>query len=154
MFGAQRNVLVCAVKVASGRDMARIVWNSAGQETFTKTDGERKMIRKKDIQQINDKIDNITQLTLVKANAHDRLRDALKRVRINVNKAYATFDENTLRYAVKIDYSVPQTVLYIGDDGEAEYNDRFKAMNELGIIPIEDLNLVVAAIEKAKNINK
>lgn len=114
------------------------------------------MIRKKDIQQINNtvqeiesKVDILTAKTMWKAQEYDRLINALKCVKINVAKAYATFDENTMRSVVKIEYSVPQTVLYVSDDGETELNSRFKAMNDLKLIPIDNLEVVQQAIIKA-----
>lgn len=118
------------------------------------------MIRKKDIQQINntvqqieDKVDTLTSTTMWKAREYDKLVEALKSVSINVGKCYATFDENTMRYVVKIDYNVPQTVLYISDSGEAEFNTRFRAMNDLNLIPLNDLDAVKNAIDKAKKLN-
>lgn len=114
------------------------------------------MIRKKDIQQINNtvqeiesKVDILTAKTMWKAQEYDKLMNALKCVKINVAKAYATFDEESMRYVVKIDYNVPQTVLYIADDGETELNSRFKAMNDLKLIPLDDLGKVQEAINKA-----
>lgn len=112
------------------------------------------MIRKKDIQQINDKLDNFTSSIVRKANNYDKIMESLKSVIINVERAYATFDETSMRYVVKIDYSVPQSILYIGDDGEAELNTRFKAMNDLDLIPIDDLSRVVSAMLKANEENK
>lgn len=112
------------------------------------------MIRKKDFQQLNNKIDELTSTTMRKAREYDKLNEALKNITINVKKVYAAFDESTMRYVVKIDYNVPQSVLYIADDGEAEFNSRFKAMNDLRLIPLDDLDNVRNAIEKAIKLNK
>jgi hypothetical protein len=136
--------------------MAETVLNNIGQENFIEQAGGKKMIRKKDIQQINNtvqqiesKVDTLTSKTMWKAQEYDRLMNALKCVKINIAKAYATFDEESMRYVVKIDYNVPQAVLYIADDGETELNSRFKAMNDLKLIPLDDLAKVQDAINKA-----
>lgn len=112
------------------------------------------MIRKKDINGINSKLDSITGAMSKKAEAYDKEHKYLKDVKINIDKAYAFFDEKTLRYVVKIDYNVMPTTLYIDDDGEAIVNNRFRAMNELNLIPLEDLQKVSKAISNAAKLNK
>ena len=44
-------------------------------------------------------------------------------------------------------------MLYIEDDGEAALNERFRAMNELRLIPTNQLDQVQLAIERAKKLN-
>lgn len=111
------------------------------------------MIRKRDIQEIHNKLDTITDTTSRKALAYDREQEYLGEVQIRVEKAYASFDEKAMRYSVKIEYKVQPTVLYIDDDGEPTLNTRFRAMNKLNLIPLSDLDLIMEAVNKAKNLN-
>lgn len=107
------------------------------------------MVRKKDINEINSKLDAISGTILEKANKYDREHSYLSDVDIRVAKAYAFFDEKTFRYAVKIELSVAPITLYVEDNGECAFNPRLKAMNELGLIPISDLDIVSNAIAGA-----
>lgn len=111
------------------------------------------MIRKKDITEISSKIDALSGEVMSKANRYDREHGYLQDVDIRVEKAFAFFDESTLRHAVKIEFRVNPIVLYIEDNGECTFNPRLKAMNELGLIPISDLDIVSNAIAKAKREN-
>lgn len=111
------------------------------------------MIRKKDLDNINARLDAISGSVMDKASKYSRQQELLKQFNIRVDKAYACFDERSLRFAVKIELKVPTITLYIDDDGESEFNPRFSAINELRLIPIEDLDIVAAAIEKAKKEN-
>lgn len=111
------------------------------------------MIRKKDIQAIDSKLDRLSESVIRKATKYDREHDFLEQIDIHVNKAYAYFDETSLRHVVKITYSIPETIIYVEDDGECVLNPRFKAMNELKLIPISDLDKVANAINKVKELN-
>ena len=111
------------------------------------------MIRKKDINEINSKIDALSGPVMRKAVAYEREHDFLKEININIAKCSVVFDEKSIRYAVKIEYDFAPTMLYIEDDGEAALNERFRAMNELRLIPTNQLDQVQLAIERAKKLN-
>lgn len=112
------------------------------------------MIRRREVKEIRAKLDTLTNTIASKAVAYDKSQDLLKDVQIRIAKAYPIFDENTLRYGIRIEYSVAPTTLYLDDDGETMVNCRFKAMNGLDLIPLEDLQLVSEAITKANTLNK
>lgn len=112
------------------------------------------MVRKKDIKELNDKIDAISGTIIKKATAYDKDHDFLKEITVNVEKCNVFFDEKSLRYAIKIEYKIPPTVLYVDDNGETSFNSQLKAMNELKLIPINQLDSVINAIEKAKKMNQ
>lgn len=111
------------------------------------------MIRKKDIQAIDNKLDRLSSSVMEKATKYDREHDFLKQIDIRIDKAYAYFDETSLRYVVKIAYSIPETIIYVEDNGECVLNPRFKAMNELKLIPISELDKVANAINKVIELN-
>lgn len=111
------------------------------------------MVRKKDVEQIKDKLDSITGAALQKAIAYDTEQQYLKDIVVNVDRAIPLFDEKTFRYVVKITYKVEPTILYVDDDGEATLNNRFRAMNELNLIPLNDLQTISNAISRANTLN-
>lgn len=112
------------------------------------------MVRKKDIKQINDKIDAISGTIMRKATAYDRDHDFLKEITVNVEKCNIFFDEISLRYAIKIEYGISPTVIYVDDNGETSFNPKLKALNELKLIPIEQLDNIIHAIERVKKMNQ
>ena len=111
------------------------------------------MIRKKDINEINSKIDALSGPVMRKAVAYEREHGFLKEINVNIAKRTEEIDEKSIRYAVKIEYDFAPTMLYIEDDGEAALNERFRAMNELRLIPTNQLDQVQLAIERAKKLN-
>lgn len=111
------------------------------------------MIRKKDINEINSKLDALSGQVIKKATAYDREHDFLKEIKVNIAKCSVIFDEKSIRYAVKIEYDFAPTILYIEDDGEATLNERLRAMNELRLIPTNQLDQIQFAIERAKKLN-
>lgn len=113
------------------------------------------MIRKKDIDDINARLDAISGSVMDKASKYSHQQELIDQLNsaIRVDKAYACFDERSLRFAVKVELKVPTITIYIDDDGECEFNQRFAAMNKLFLIPLSDLEIVSAAMEKAKKEN-
>ena len=106
----------------------------------------------KDIKEIKETLNKVTSEALNKSVMYDELNNYIEKVNINVQKVSLNYNQDGT-YNVKIDYSIPHILLSFDGDGNVIQNERFKAMNMLNLISIEDMMKISDYIENAKKKN-
>lgn len=104
----------------------------------------------KDIKEIKQILNESYKEILYKAKKYDELKDILSRVVVNVKNIKNGIDEFANEY-IDIEYSVPSVQIKFDNEGNEIMNERFKAMNLSGIIPIEDLIKMSKKITQIQN---
>ena len=104
----------------------------------------------KDIKEIKQIVNDSYKETLHKAKKYDELQDILSKVIVNVKNIKNGIDEFANEY-IEIEYSVPSVQIKFDNEGNEIMNERFKAMNLSGIIPIEELIKISKKIKQTQN---
>lgn len=108
---------------------------------------------RKDVKEIKKKVDALSKDILNKMLELENLKQQIECIGFRVGKTYATWDDKRLAYVVKIEYNMPTVTLILDENGEAMINDRFRAINMLGLIPIEDQDRIINQLGVAKRKN-
>lgn len=104
----------------------------------------------KDIKEIKQFLNETYKELFYKARKYDELKDLLSKVTVNVKNIREGIDELANEF-IEIEYSIPTVQIKFDNEGNEIMNERFKAMNLSGIIPIEDLIKMSKKITQIQN---
>lgn len=104
----------------------------------------------KDIKEIKQIVNESYKETLHKAKKYDELQDILSKIVVNVKNIKNGIDEFANEY-IEIEYSVPSVQIKFDNEGNEIMNERFKAMNLSGVVPIEELIKISKKIKQTQN---
>lgn len=111
------------------------------------------MVRK-DVKEIKEVVSKLSTSMSIKAMEYDKIKDFLKDIKIEVAKCNTLFDESRMEYIVKVEYKMPTITLTFDEDGDVMLNERFRAINSLDLISMDDMDRIADSIQRAKNLNK
>lgn len=109
---------------------------------------------KKELKEIKAMLTQVCGETVQKSKKYEETIDLLSLIKINASKVSINMDKKTASFGVSIEYSIPPINLVFDGDGETLINERFRAINLLGLCSIEDQIKISEKIQEAKLKNK
>ena len=107
---------------------------------------------RKDIKDIKEKVEFITNETINKAKKYDQLVELLSKIKFKTEHTDFFLDEYG-KIGINVKYKINPIKIQFDDNNDVIKNETFYAINFLDLVPLEEQMIVMKKIEEAKNKN-